>query len=1069
MHLVKRYFIKFVPCVISILAIVISITNCPAKANSSSAGGPSIGNAELFAKEFQTPLAKTSIRYWFLTDNATDEQIWKEMKDIGEAGFAGVEICNKSGTLETEAWIHMMQTLVQAAEQYGINVSFTFYNDGPTSVPVKYLTPEASSMQLISGYTELSAGDFTLNGNRYVYSGKIPEAKASASGFGGGGGPPGDGGPRGEGAGGPGTGGPGGSGLPEGGAPPGGGAPGGSGAIGGGGEPGGGMPMAGPPQGGMPDGTGGGEKKLVAVTVAKKTGGIHLDQGFGYAMTGKKSEYSIQVKELDPKSLLVVTPGDEGSPVVWSIPTTEDPSDYVIFSFYSMASVSAGSSGTGKATVNHFATEGAEAMFAFYEDTVFAKETIKRYFQTHGGSMFEDSLELMGNPMWTTNLPKEFKARQGYDLTDKMPVLINRFYNSFSTPAETDVRFGFSDASDRLIANDFNELLDTLYQEYHLKPINKWVNANGMIFKVQAYNGNETGHHDTIQNATMIDIIEGESLAFMEIHSGIDSFRYLAGGSHIAGKQIISDELAAVMGGAYNITVADVVAIANKNAAGGANKFILHGYPSEQTTGQSWPGYHAFGTMFTDPWEDRQPVWQDVRIMTDYLSRTEMILQTGKAKLDVAVYRDLKYVKFPHIKNEALTGYGYSYEYLSPDVLDAEYAHVTNGILAADSAAYKAMVFDNQTFMIPETVSRLQKYADAGLPLIFIGKTPEKSPYYLNADTGNKRLASSVAKLLSTENIYQIYSIDRLADKLREIGITPAADYAGKSDIIALHRNDIGKADFYWFFNKAEKAESVEVTLTGTGTPYFLNAWTGDITPITKYNTGKGTVTLTVGLEASATGIIVLTDAPIAKHFNLHVSEGDADSYYYNEKGGIIARASKAGNYKTILSDGSSKTLTIAQPGSISLNNSQWSLNVESWSRDAEDPNGMIKTNLEYKLDKPVGWTKIQGLETVSGRATYSTSFDLADWTDTQGAYLSLELGKGTSAVTKIVINGNTLPVMDQSAKVIDAGRYLVKGKNTVEIDIATFLYNTVSGTPEYAYGLTGATFTPYYDAVVTD
>jgi len=1046
MHLVKRYSIKFVSCVISILAIVISITNCPAKANSSSVGSPSIDNAELFAKKFLNPLARTSIRYWFLTDNATDAQIWKEMKDISDAGFAGVEICNKSGTLETKAWVHMMETLVKAAEKYGINVSFTFYNDGPTSVPVKYLTPEASSMQLIYGYTELSANDFTLKGDRYLYNGKIPEVKASASGFGGGG-PPG-GGPEGGGS----EGGPGGGMSPQGGMPG-----------------GGSMPMGGPPQGGMPDGTGGGEKRLVAVTFAKKTGGVHMDHGFGYAMSGKKSEYSIQVKELDPKSLMVVTPGDEHSPVDWSIPATEDPSDYVIFSFYSLTGVSAGSSGTGKATVNHFATEGAEAMFAFYEDTVFANETIKSYFKTHRGSMFEDSLELTGSPMWTTDLIKEFKSRRGYDLTEKLPVLISRFYNSFSTPSKGDIRFGFSDTSDRLIANDFNELLDTLYQEYHLKPINKWVNSKGMTFKVQAYNGNETGHHDTIQNATMVDIIEGESLAFMEIHNGIDSFRYLAGGAHMAGKQIISDELAAVMGGAYNITVADVVSIANKNAAGGVNRFILHGYPSEQVLGQSWPGYHAFDYMFTDPWEDRQPVWEDVRIMTDYLSRTEMILQTGKAKVDIAVYRDIKYVKMPYLINETLTDYGYSYEYLSLDVLDSEYAHVTDGVLAADSAAYKAMIFDNQTTMTPETASRLQKYAEAGLPLIFIGKTPDSVPYYLNADAGNKQLASSIAKLFLSKNVYKIDSIDKLANKLKEIGIAPAAAYSAKSDIIALHRNDNGKADFYWFFNKADKAESVDVTLTGTGTPYFLNAWTGDIKPAAKYRSGKGTVTLTVSLEASATNIIVLTDTPIAERFKLHVSEGAADSYYYNDKGGLVARASKAGNYRTTLSNGSIKEVTIAQPGSISLDNAAWSLRVESWSKDPGDPNGMVKTNSDYILDKLVDWTKIKGLETVSGRATYSTSFNLPNWTDALGAYIRLELGKGTSAVTKIVINGKTLPVLDQSGRVIDAGRFLVKGKNTIEIEIATFLYNTVFGTPKYAYGLTGVDFIPYSDSVVSD
>jgi len=1030
---------------------------------------PPGAGASAFAAAFKSPAPadRTSIRYWFLTDNATDEQIWKEMEDISGAGFGGIEVCNKSGTLETDAWVHMMETLVQAAEKYGIHVSFTFYNDGPSSVPTRYLSPKSSSTQLVSGYRELTADDFTREGDRHVYKGEIPEVKTATGGFGGGGAPPGgDGGP--------------GGGMPAGeGGAPGGGAP-------MGGPPGGGMPDgtggdSGPPQGGMPDGGGpeggppggmtAGEKTLVAVTVARKTGGVHEDAGVTYSFTGARVDYTIPVIELDESSLQVVTPESEDAPVAWSIPVTEDPSDYVIFGFYSLAGVSEDTPPGGKATVNHFDTSGAEAMFAFYEDTVFANETIRNYFRTHGGTMFEDSLELMGSPMWTPDLLDEFRARRGYDLPAKMPVLVNRFYtNLFSQPAEGDVRFGFADGSDRLIANDFNELLDTLYQEYHLKPIKKWVNEKGMAYRAQAYNGQETGHHDTIQNAGMIDVIEGESLAMMEIHDGYDSFRYLAGGAHIAGKQIISDELGAVMGGAYNITVADVVDLVNKNAAGGVNQFILHGYPSEQTSGQAWPGYHAFGTMFTDPWEDRQPVWQDVRLMTDYMSRTESVLQRGKAKLDVAVYRDLKYVKMSYIDNAALTDHGYSFEYLSPDVLDSKYAVVTGGVLAADSAAYRAMVFDNQTFMTVETASRLQAYADEGLPLIFIGKIPTEVPYYLDAEKNREGLAAAIGKLMASRNVYRIDSVDRLAAKLQAIGVVPSAAYTGTSDILALHRSEGGIADYYWFYNKAETAETVGVSLSGAGAPYVLDAWTGEITPVARYSAENGRVTLPIRLEARATTIVALTEQEIAKRPELHVVDGTADDYRYSDAGRLVARFFTDGEHTAVLSDGREKSIIGPGPASrISLGDGSWELEVESWSKDENDINGMVKTKKTIPLDRLTDWTRIEGLETVSGRAAYKTAFELADWSEDQGACLAVGTGNGTAAVTRIVINGKALPAVDQTAKTIDAGGYLVKGKNTLEVDIATVLYNTVFGKPRYEYGLTDVVLIPYVETVLTD
>jgi hypothetical protein len=995
--------------------------------------------ATTFTENFETiPSSdRTSIRYWFLTDNASDEQIWEEMKDIAGAGFGGIEVCNKSGTLETDAWVHMMETVVTAAEKYGIHVSFTFYNDGPSSVPAEYLSPESSSMQLVSSYQELSADDFTREGDRYIYRGEIPAVKTSAGGFGGGapGGemPGGDGAPGGQMAGG--------EGPPQGGMPDGGGMQGGSSGARGGGMPGGG-PEGGMPEGGgggMSGGAGGGEQKLVAVTVARKTGGVHEDTGVSYSFTGERTDYTIPVIEIDKASLQVVTPADENGTVSWSIPATENPSEYVMFSFYSQASVSSGNASGGKAIVNHLSTSGAEAMFAFYEDTAFANETIRKYFRIHGGNMFEDSLELQGSPLWTSNLLEEFKVRRGYGLPAFMPVLVNRFYtNLFSTPAEGDVRFGFADASDRLITNDFNELLDTLYQEYHLKPVRKWVNEKGMEYRAQAYNGQETGHHDTIQNAGMIDIIEGESLAMMEIHDGYDSFRYLAGGAHISGKQIISDELGAVMGGAYNITVPDVVDLVNKNAAGGANQFILHGYPSEQTSGQAWPGYHAFGSIFTDPWEDRQPVWQDISLMTDYVSRTEMVLQSGTAKVDVAVYRDLKYVKMSYIDNAALTDCGYSFEYLSPDVLSSPLATVSGGVLAADSAGYRAMVFDNQTAMVVETVAKLQAYADSGLPLVFIGKFPDEVPYYRDAEKNRAALAMAMKKLTASESVYRIDTVDRLAETLLKIGVRPAAAYGGASDILVLHREDEG-TDFYWFYNKADRAETVDVAMAGAGTPYVLDAWNGAITPIARYKSENGRITLPVHLAARATTIIAVTEKEIATHSGLHAVEGTAGDYLYDDA------------------------------GRINLSDASWEMTVESWSEDKNDINGMLKTEKDYSLAGLKTWNRIEGLETVSGRAAYKTEFELTDWTKDQGACLSIDTGNGTAAVTRIVINGKVLPVMDQSAKIIDAGAYLVKGKNTLEIDIATLLYNTVCGKSQYEYGLSGVELIPYMETVLGD
>jgi hypothetical protein len=423
-----------------------------------------------------------------------------------------------------------------------------------------------------------------------------------------------------------------------------------------------------------------------------------------------------------------------------------------------------------------------------------------------------------------------------------------------------------------------------------------------------------------------------------------------------------------------------------------------------------------------------------------------------------------------YIDNAALTDHGYSFEYLSPDVLDSEYATVTGGVLAADSAAYKAMVFDNQTFMTAETASRLQAYASAGLPLIFIGSIPTEVLYWRDAEKNRAELAAAVEKLMASANVHRIDSVDRLAAKLDAIGVKPAAAYSGTSDILALHRSDGEAVDFYWFYNKADTAGTVEVALSGAGRPYVLNAWTGDITPVARYASENGRVTLPIHLAARATIMVALSEKDIAEHFDLHVVEGTADDYFYDDAGRIVARSFKDGGHTTTLSNGREKSVIGQGPASwIPLGDAAWELAVESWSEDENDINGMVKKEKTFTLDRLTDWTHIEGLETVSGRAACRTDFELTNWSDDQGACLAVNTGNGTAAVTRIVINGKILPVMDQSAKMIDAGDYLVKGKNTLEIDIATVLYNTVFGKSQYEYGITDVVLIPYVDIVLPE
>jgi hypothetical protein len=62
------------------LAAVLTMGGCtPTQSEKASSGNTPFSDPKALAEEFKTPtpLTQTSIRYWFLTDNASDEQMMK--------------------------------------------------------------------------------------------------------------------------------------------------------------------------------------------------------------------------------------------------------------------------------------------------------------------------------------------------------------------------------------------------------------------------------------------------------------------------------------------------------------------------------------------------------------------------------------------------------------------------------------------------------------------------------------------------------------------------------------------------------------------------------------------------------------------------------------------------------------------------------------------------------------------------------------------------------------------------------------------------------------------------------
>lgn len=766
------------------------------------------------------------------------------------------------------------------------------------------------------------------------------------------------------------------------------------------------------------------EQKLVAVVFGKLTGEQRTETETYYAPpSGTPQDVEFDVQILDEDSLTVVTPAEDGT-VNLEIPEGSE-GTYILFTFYSQGTgqTVSGSTDPDAVCIDHYSIAGTEALLNYWEENIL-DDTLREHFQEYGGDLFEDSLELTQNiTAWTPDLLELFQENRGYDLAKYLPMLINRNYSATNEMHLGDGEeqdnavhcYGLADSADKKIVEDYNELMDTLYEENHLKVINEWAKELGLNYRVQAYSGYDTGHYDSNEAAAVVGTIEGESLAFMESHDGLDSFRILSGGAHMTGKQIISDELGAVFFGTYAVTFDDLAELVNLNAAGGANQFVLHGYPgSSETEEETWPGYHPFGTMFSEPWDDRQPVWDSMDIMSDYMARTQNALQEGIAKMDVAIFRDEKTVKTKYFDSDVLTVNGYSYEFLSDDTLLMDEAVVEDGVLTPDSAAYKALVLYQESKLSNEMAAQLNTFAENGLTIVMIGEAPSQGKYFTDSD---ETLASEMEQLLSRENVYQIETADELADTLKNAGITPAVNFEKQSEVHTLHRSS-ESTDYYWLYNYGEDDIELSADYVGSGIVYQMNLWTGEIAKLASTVSEDGRIHMEIPMDAGEATVLMITEEEVV---------------------------------------GAEEKAETKDVSAVLLKDSDWKLNVESYTATEEGSPETTMTAISKELAGLEGWSDIEGLEIVSGKGTYETQFEIDSLEGVNKAELCMKIGDGTVAITGVYVNGQDAGVVDQSKNTVDITEYLTEGSNTIQIKVATTLANAVNGNSGSVYGLLDA------------
>lgn len=440
---------------------------------------------------------------------------------------------------------------------------------------------------------------------------------------------------------------------------------------------------------------------------------------------------------------------------------------------------------------------------------------------------------------------KQFQTRRGYDLAPFI-LYVLQDTNTFSGDATTATQ----------ITNDFYQTVSDLYIGYRILGIKQWANSIGLKLRLQPY----TISADSAYAASVLDIPEGESLGFQGDN---DAFRVLATGRDIAGRTtILSDELGAYMGEAYGVTWRFLLGTSNLDMSLGVSQVVIHGHPYRDSPSSLWPGFAPFTPLFgtsngfADAWGRRQPQWLFAHNASAYLANAQKILQDGGPSTDVAILNQAWGVTASW-SDMSLNDAGYSYQYPTPELLSKYQVSVQNGRLAPNGPNYQALVI-NETSMDVSTAQMLLAYGESGLPIIVVGATPNITySYTQNLAAASVQLSSLFSQIQSLRTTKSVPSTSDVPAALQSLGIQPSVQYPqGVNNSLITHRRTMDSGYLYWVYNNGDALVSEAVQFGGSGAPYWIDLWSGNVSPIPSFTANDGYVATTVTLQPSAAAAI---------------------------------------------------------------------------------------------------------------------------------------------------------------------------------------------------------------------
>lgn len=693
-----------------------------------------------------------------------------------------------------------------------------------------------------------------------------------------------------------------------------------------------------------------------------------------------------------------------------------DGKSWVLFAFYQQPAVHMVK---GFYVIDHFGKAGAQACIDYWEPV------FKENPQPSLESLFCDSLEYDVEMEWSRTMAEEFERINGYSVLPYLPVCgLDGTYPENTIPKYRFVEKEISDA----INHDYLETVTQCHCEQHLKVLEDFAGKYGKSIRYQVcYNK----VMEVERAGLYVGIPENEALG----RSSMDHLKTMAASARLGRKRRHSFECAAEFGNGYGQSYEDLLWWVKRSLMAGMNAQVLHGGSySGRYEGRLpgvWPGYEGFGLAgaVSNNW-NRTPDVDHARGCIDAIARMNTIFLLP-GKVDAAIYRN-EYLNNgwggdgTHLYPDggALMHAGYTYEFVSPALLQHPNCTVTNGRMDEEGAAYKVLIIPPIQRIGLETLRNIHQLQQSGLPVVWVGKKPETMMYYHEmkkrerwnelldtvwSSCAHTVLLEEVPSLLRSMKIMPDTALKAVVPVMAAHHVAKDGDYhmiyhynmleyaperaalSGPSDIFAKET----QKPFYDCGGE-ETASMVEVTVKGSGSLWICDPWSGNVEQL-PCESKDGWLKTKISMREDE--LVILHHDPEA-------------APVMNEQK----------NVETV--DISLKKLSLQNYAPARVQN------VPIWDCEFAEPT-------EYDIHGPAAFGDIEEeYKQWSGRGTYTGYF-----AGENGGRWILQLPEVCDTF-KVTVNGKDASFPDQVMKRVDITDLVKEGNNEIAITVVTNLYN---------------------------